>query len=578
MNLSFKKGSRSKTLAVIVFIVMVIFALRLFYLQIIKHDYYVNLANQSQIKRLEIPPKRGVIYALDGKEPVPLVMNQIVYTIFADPQVVEDKEKIVEVVRKIAGGNTRADIEDLLNKKDTRYQILATKVTRNQADMIKDEGLQGVGFQEETQRVYPEGGLASQTLGFVDYEGIGKYGVESYLNERLTGKKGLLQSVTDISSVPLTIGDSYIDEPAIDGDNVVLSIDRNIQSKTELVLKSSIETFGANQASAIVMNPKNGQIMAMANYPSYDPSKLSSITDLSVLNNDVVSYIYEPGSIIKPFTMAIGIDKGVITPEMTYNNTDYIRVQDRTIQNFTKGHTGEISFQTALNWSLNTGFVTIAQKLGDGNNINRSARDTMYEYYFNRFGFGKKTNIEVAGEVEGILWSPEKTEGNEVRYSNMSFGQGMSLTMVQIASAFCSLVNGGRYYSPTVISGVLSDGKLIPETKENDFKQIISSNTSNEVRTAMYNARNNFFTLNDKAGYYIGGKTGTAEVASDGGYDSESTAGTYLGFGGSEDSTEYVIMVRLSGKDQSFNGIEAMRLFTEISNYMLDYLKIQPKG
>lgn len=566
-------------LAVMIFVVMAIFVLRLFYLQIIKYDYYVSKANGSQIKRLEIPAKRGEIYTLDGNQLAPLVMNQIVYTVFADPQIIEDEAKIIETVQKVAGDKARANLKDLLGKKDSRYQILATKITRNQADTIKAEELIGVGFQEGIQRVYPENSLASQVLGFVNYEGVGVYGVEGYLNEELSGKSGLLQSVTDVSSVPLTIGDNYIDEPAVDGTNVVLSIDRNIQSEVESVLKSSLGDDGSSEGSVIVMNPNNGRVMAMANFPTYNPADISKIEDMSVLNNSVVSYPYEVGSVIKTLTMAIGIDKGAVSPSDTYYNSDYITVDDRTITNASKGQTGQITFQHALNWSLNTGFVTVAMRLGDGENITRSARDTMYDYYYNRFGLGQITGIEVDGETTGLIWSPDSTEGNAVRYSNMAFGQGMNLTDVQVASAFSSLVNGGNYYKPTVVAGEVDKSGDYVESKVTTPTHPISEATASQMRVMIYNARAQMAIVGDKDGYYIGGKTGTPQVLENGTYlINGDTIGTYIGFGGSEARSEYVIMVRLSDKEKSYSGQDARGLFTQISNWMLDYLKIQPKG
>ncbi len=579
MNLNFKKGSRAKILALIVFAVMVIFVLRLFYLQVIQYGYYTNLANQEQVKRLTIPAKRGLIYALDGNSAVPIVMNQTVYTVFADPKVTNEDEKIIEVIKRVAGGNAVEGLDKLLAKKETRYQVLATKVTRKQAEMIKSENLSGIGFKETTQRVYPEGSLAAQTLGFVDYEGVGRYGIEGHLNDELTGKDGLLQSVTDVSSVPLTIGNANIDQPAVDGKNVVLSIDRNVQSKVEEILKNSLVGNGADKGSVVVVDPQSGKIMAMANLPSYDPSKVNEIENLSVLNNDVVSYPYEPGSVIKTLTMAIGVDKGVASADSTYNNTDYIQVDDRVITNASHGQTGIITLQHAMNWSLNTGFVTVAMRLGDGQNITRSARDIMYDYYYNKFGLGRLTGVEVDGEAPGLIWSPDTEEGNAVRYSNMAFGQGMNLTMVQVAAAFSSLVNGGKYYKPTVIAGsVDKDGKYI-EDKQTVSSYPISTSTASQLREMIYNARAQMAIVGDKVGYYIGGKTGTSQVIENGAYSADgATIGTYIGFGGSEELSRYVIMVKLSGEGKSYSGQDSRAIFTEISNWMLDYLEIQPKG
>ncbi|MEI6850566.1 MAG: penicillin-binding protein 2 [Candidatus Saccharibacteria bacterium] len=579
MNLELQKGSRSKVLAAILICLVSVFAVRLFYLQIIQHSYYVKLANKEQVKRLTIPAKRGVIYGLDGQNPIPLVMNQTVYTVFADPQMVGSDSKIVDTILKVAGGNARSNLQSLLDKKDSRYQILATRVTRVQADKIKSEKFKGIGFQEESQRVYLEGSMAAQTLGFINYGGVASYGVESKLDKRLKGVDGLLQSVTDVSDVPLTIGDDNIDKPAVDGDNVVLSIDRNIQSKTENALADGLKRTGATKGSAIIMDPQTGRVLAMANLPSYDPSKFNEVKDAAFFNNSVVSAPYEPGSVIKTLTIATGIDKGVVTPESTYINTDHIEVGGETISNATYGQTGTISLQHALNWSLNTGFVTIAQRLGDGESITREARNTMYDYFYNKFRLGSLSGIEVSGEIAGTVIPPTVTEGNAVRYATMSFGQGLDVTMVQVASAFCSIVNGGNYYNPTVLAGVIDKSGEYKQNKITNPTQTVSKNTADQVREMTHVARTTNFPGIDKAGYYIGGKTGTSEVAKPGKYSDDETVATYLGYGGSAELSRYVIMLQVSGEHKKLAGnLDAMPIFTDISNWMLDYLELQPKG
>ncbi len=579
MQLSFQKGSRSIVLAVLLVGVMIVFVLRLFYLQVIKHDEYVAQATAEQVKPLTIPAKRGLIYAMDGDTPVQLVMNQTVYTLFVDPVTVTEPKKIAEVVRRVAGGNLRANIEDLIARKDSRYQILGTKLTRKQAEMIKAEKLSGVGFQEMSQRVYPEGQLAAQTLGFVNAEGKGQYGVEEFLDDRLVGHDGLLKSVTDVSGVPLTIGNQNINRPARNGDNIVLTIDRNIQAYVEKALASGMQRSKATNGSVVVIDPQSGKVMAMANLPTYNPAQYTKVTDAAAFNNEVVNTPYEPGSDIKTFTMATGLDKGVIQPDSTYVNTDSIKVEDRTINNATKGQTGTITMQTALNYSLNTGVVTVAQRLGDGTNITTGARNTMYDYFHNRFSFGKKTGIEVAGEQQGIIISPDDQEGNAVRYSNMAFGQGMDLTMIQVASAFSSLVNGGTYYQPTVIAGTAdANGNLVAAEQKVPRTGVISVDAANKIHTMIHTARMTFYAKQDKPGYDIGGKTGTSQTIKNGVYVDNETIGTYLGYGG-DASPKYVMMVEVSGKGLNLQGNkDAMPIFTDISNWLIDYLKLQPQG
>lgn len=579
MQLELREGSRSRILMRVLCVVMAVFVLRLFYLQVIRHEHYLVLADNEQLKSLTIPAKRGQIYAMDGGVPVPLVMNQAVYTVFADPQIIKDNQAVVTALQEVAGGNTRKGFEQLLEKKDSRYQIVATDLTHTQAEKLKQKKLVGIGFHESTQRVYPEGALAGQVLGFVNAEGKGNYGVEAALHEDLSGEDGRLRTVTDVRDIPLNIGDQNIHIPPQDGRNVALTIDRNIQSHAEEALKKGIESARATEGSIIVMNPKNGQIMAMANYPSYNPAEFYKVTDASAFNNAVISAPYEPASVIKAFTLAAGIDKGVITPQSTFYNTDSIKVADTTVHNALRGMTGTVTMQDTLNNSLNTGTVTIAQRLGDGNNITKGARDTMYDYFYNRFGLGHGTGVELANESAGLIISPDEVEGNAVRYSNMTFGQGLDVTMLQVTAGFSSIVNGGVYYQPTVVAGTVVEGRLQAE-EPTVVRRTISEQTSASMRDMLAQARGSvsFMRDADKKGYTIGGKTGTAETLKNGVYVKSETVGTYLGYGGAEEP-EYVIMVRVAAPGRNLEGgIHAGPIFTDMSNWMIDYLRIPPKG
>ena len=578
MKSKLKKMSRTNILGLALLLAFSAIVVRLFQLQIIDIEKYLALADAEQMKRFEIPAQRGLIYAMDGKTPTKLVMNESIYTVFADPQMIKDDEKseIISKIKEVAGGNVRDGFESLLDKKESRYQILATKISRKQAEMIKESDFTGIGFQETSQRVYPEGQLASQVLGFVNSEG-GQYGIEGALNDELSGKDGQLKTVTDVSGVPLTIGSRDIDTPAEDGKNVVLSIDRNIQAQAEKILKNKLESSGAKDGSVIVMDPQTGKVMAMANYPTYNPAEFSTVTNASVFTNGTTTSAYENGSVIKSLTMAMGIDTGVASPSDTYYNKDFVEIEDRTIKNAVLGHTGMVTFQTAMNYSLNTGMVEIASRLGGGQ-INKTARDTMYNYYHDRFGLGEKTGVEVY-EEKGTVISPENAEGNAVRYSNMSFGQGMNTTMIQTASAFSSIINGGTLYKASVINGeITSSGEYKQADAEVRQENVVKSTTSDQIRDVLVTARNSVGTTNDLAGYRVGGKTGTSQTIENGGYVDYQTIGSYLGFGGNN-TPKFVIMVAVSGAGQNLQGVQdAGPIFTELSNWMLTYLKIQPEG
>jgi len=557
---------------------MAIFVAKLFYLQIIKHSDYVAEANAEQVKPLIIPAKRGLIYAMDGSNTVPLVINQTVYTMFADPLTVTEPDKVLNVIREVAGGNLRPHPEDLLNRRDTRYQILGTKLTREQAEKIKSQNLRGIGFQEESQRVYPEGSLAAQTLGFVNAAGQGQYGVEEALNDRLTGHDGLLKSVTDVSGVPLTIGNQNINKPAQDGDNIALTIDRNIQAYVERALAAGLKRSGATNGSVLVMDPQTGKVMAMANLPTYDPSNYGNAKDASVFQNATISTPYEAGSVVKSLTVSTGLDKGVITPSSTFYNKGIIRVDDTTIQNAdTSEALGTQTMQTALTDSLNTGMVTIAERLGDDSHITKESRDTIYNYFHDRFKLGQLTGIELAGESPGIIIAPGSVQGNAVRYSNMVFGQGMDITMLQMTSAFSSIINGGVYYTPTVVAGTVGgDGGLTPSDPK-PFTRVVQAKTSKDIKRMLEIDRHDNGAI-DPAGYHVGGKTGTSQALINGRYSFTQTVGTYIGFGGDK-TARYVIMVQVSGKGKNLQGAhDASPIFGNISNWMLRYLKIAPKG
>lgn len=574
--------SRTGCLAIVLLVAMAAFVLRLFQLQILQYSKYTEMARASQQRQFIIPAERGKIYMMDGKTPAPVVLNQAVYTVIADPHAVNDKEReqIITSLREVAGGEMTDKAAERLSNKNSRYEVLAKNITRTQAEKLKEKNFAGILYQQGSLRSYPEGALGAHVLGFVNAAGEGQYGIEGALDKRLKGRDGLLQSVTDVRNVPLTVGKNNMRIEAKPGDNLVLTIDRNIQSQAELALKKGIEAANATEGSAIVMNPKNGQILAMANYPTYNPAEFNKQKNPAVFMNSAAMVPFEPGSIVKSFSFATAIDKGAITPSSTYNNTDCIKVADRTMCNALKGLGGTMTIQGAFNNSLNVGTITAIRRLGNGSQINLAARQTLYEYYHDKFGFGSKTGLEL-GEAAGYIYPPDSVEGNEVRYSAMTYGQSMNLTMVQVAAGFSSLVNGGQYYKPTILSGTIDNEGHFQAVENKSLRQTVSGNTSSQMRTMLSTARHSsFLSKSDKPGYEIGGKTGTSEAVVNGLYTQKETIATYIGYGGGKNGAEYVIMVRVAAPGRGINlqgNIHAGPIFTDISNWMIDYMKIAPK-
>lgn len=574
--------SRTGCLAIVLLVAMAAFVLRLFQLQILQYSKYTEMARASQQRQFIIPAERGKIYMMDGKTPAPVVLNQAVYTVIADPHAVNDKEReqIITSLREVAGSEMTDKAAERLSNKNSRYEVLAKNITRTQAEKLKEKNFAGILYQQGSLRSYPEGALGAHVLGFVNAAGEGQYGIEGALDKRLKGRDGLLQSVTDVRNVPLTVGKNNMRIEAKPGDNLVLTIDRNIQNQAEVTLKKGIEAANATEGSAIVMNPKNGQILAMANYPTYNPAEFNKQKNPAVFMNSAAMVPFEPGSIVKSFSFATAIDKGAITPSSTYNNTDCIKVADRTMCNALKGLGGTMTIQGAFNNSLNVGTITAIRRLGNGSQINFAARQTLYEYYHDKFGFGNKTGLEL-GEAAGYIYPPDSVEGNEVRYSAMTYGQSMNLTMVQVAAGFSSLVNGGQYYKPTILSGTIDNEGHFQAVENKSLRQTVSGNTSSQMRTMLSTARHSsFLSKSDKPGYEIGGKTGTSEAVVNGLYTQKETIATYIGYGGGKNGAEYVIMVRVAAPGRGINlqgNIHAGPIFTDISNWMIDYMKIAPK-
>ena len=570
------KINRAQIILGFTLVVFVILAVRLFYIQVIEHDLHTRQANSMQVLKDTIQPERGQIYIRDGNSTAPLVLNESVYTVFADPQEVTDKNEVIEKVSAIVGNKYEAD-ESLFDQEDLRYVVLARQINRSQAEEIRDLDLEGVGSQASTRRVYPEGSLASQTLGFVNLNNEGQYGIEEYLNKELSGTPGVLESVTDVRRIPLTIGQHDVRVPAINGENIVLSLDRNIQTEVESMLAQGLKNVGATTGSVVVMDPQNGEILAMANYPTYDPANYNKVTNASDFQNASVSNAFEPGSVVKVMTTAAAIDSGAIKWDSTFYNAGCVQISDAEICNVERKVDGQsMSVTKTVQLSLNTGVVWELEQMGGGS-INSRAKNTLYNYFHERYRLDQLTGIEQGNESTGMIYPPDHSQGGLVNYANMTFGQGFRTTMVELLSAFSATINGGTYYRPQLVKGTLSSDNMINEKDPEIIESgVVSPETSESLRKIMTQARtDNGGDVLDR-GYNVGAKSGTAQVydPNTGLYSKTQYIGTYLGFGADASGTaKYAIMVRVDdAKISGYAGNEAAGpIFTNISNWIINY-------
>lgn len=563
-----------------------VFAVRLFYLQIIKHDVYAKQAQSGQMREYEVDADRGTIYAQLGDSTVPLVVNQKLYTIYADPSVIKHPDEVAADIAPLIG-SSKSDVTGLLQQKDRRYVILKKKVSRDVSKKVLALKYAGVGSQERNYRSYPQGSVASQLLGFVNDDGKGEYGLEQALNKELAGTNGQLKAVTDVNGIPLAANGSNLLTRPVAGEDITLTIDLGMQTQLEQILKSAQETNKSKKVGAIIMETSTGAIKAMANYPTFDPSNYQNVDDASLFQNAVVTEPIEPGSITKVLTAAAALDTGAVTTASTYNDPGSWTLDGYKVTNIAEdGGPGTHNVADILNLSLNTGATWMLMRMsGSDSKITDKGRQTLYDYFSKHYRLGKETGIEQGYEGTGYMVGPEdKDNGITITYANMAFGQGYSASALQMVSAMSAIINGGTYYQPTLVaSRTLADGTAKTEQPTVLVRNVVSSTTSKEMRDLLayvVKGHKKYPQMQFSDNYQVGGKTGTAEIAkTGGGYREDLYNGTYMGFVGG-DTAQYAIIV-YNYEPHSYKGYAgvgtAQPVFGQIAHMLIDNFGVTPK-
>lgn len=565
--------------------VLAVFVGRAFYVQVIRYDFYSKAALNDQLKQYEIPAARGGIKAYDGETIIPLVLNQKMYTAYADPSFIKDKDrsKVADSLASSLGGKSE-EYADKMSDKKRRYVILKKKVTKEQRDKLLAYEYPGVGAQEQPYRTYPQGSMAGQVLGFVKEDGQGTYGIEQALNDTLAGKPGELKAITDARGVPLVAsGDNVEAQPQI-GSDVVLTIDIGVQKQVEKLLAAGAQRAKAPSASAVVMDPRTGAIKAMANYPAYDPGKFSEVEDPSVFGNASITQPIEIGSIMKSLTTAAALNQGVIKPNSSYDDPASYVVDEFRITNIEEdGGPGRRDVADILNLSLNTGATWELMQMGGGK-LNQKGREAWYDYMANRYMFGKPTGVEQGYEEGGSVPKPDDSgAGINLTYANTSFGQAMTATPLQVAAAMSAVLNGGTYYRPHLVAQTVdaATGKATAKQPEVVRSDVVNPQVSRDMIPLLQYVidNHNIKPAFDQSRYSVGGKTGTAQIANPaGGYYKDDYNGTYLGFAGG-DQPQYVIAVFVNKpKIAGYAGsMAAQPLFADIAHMLINNGYVAPK-
>lgn len=564
-------ADRTRILTVIACVFVGLIVTRIFSLQVLQYGFYKALAEGQHSLYEKLFPERGKIYTTErgSTQLFPLATNEPLTLVYANPsKVTNDPEEIARALSPIL------DIEEgviyeRVSKQDDLYEPLKHAVRKATVERVRALQFSGIEFTDESVRMYPEGRYGSHVLGFLGYEGDqrkGQYGIEGAYHDALAGAAGSLQAERDAAGRWIAIGSRTL-VPARDGDDIVLTVDRAIQHEACAKLDEAVQKHGADGGSVVILDPRSGSIMALCGSPDFDPNDYTKVKDGSVYSNPAIYSSYEPGSVMKGITMASAIDQGKVGPTTTYTDEGFVKIGAYTIKNSDGKSNGVQTMTEVLEKSLNTGAIFVMRQLGPKH----------FASYLDRFGFGKKSGVGLPGEAAGDM-SPLEA-GKEIYAATASYGQGITVTPLQLASAYGALANRGILMKPYIVKEIRRQDGTVSTTQPLEVRTAVSASTATTIGAMLVNVvRNGHGQRAGVDGYYIAGKTGTAQVArTDGpGYQENVTIGTFAGFGPVEDP-RFVMVVRIDHpRDVQFAESSAAPLFGEIADFILRYLDVPP--
>ena len=607
-------------------LLFVILIVRLADLQLIRNDHFKQIASAQRQRASELAPHRGAIYMTEGKsgDIFPVASNQKGWIAYAVPRSMEDPKHIAKILAPALVSfrdRQEAKIQEIKNQTGQNRETTKEKEQREEEERQKEEqgeteevltleeqtaqleqslfkkfdqrtdpyepilrphevideelkqfleekNLQGIVLEEQEVRIYPEKELAAHIIGYVgflDEKRVGRYGVEGFFDQELKGDLGWLSEERDTSGRFIGVAANEF-TPALDGSDVVLTVDRVVQSYIEKELKEGVERYGAERGTVIVMHPKTGAILGMATYPTFDPNTYYAVKDARVQSNPAVSDIFEPGSILKPVIMAGAMEEGLLEPDTTFTDSGPVKVAKYTIDTFDGKHHGVQTMTQVLEQSNNIGMVWVGQKMG---------AETMYDY-LRRFGVGERTGIGLDGETQTNLKEPD--DWNVATIATTAFGQGVALTPIQAINAINTIANDGKLMQPYIVSRLRSPSGEEKETKPTIVRNVVSQNTAEKISAMMVSVIENGVAGSAKVpGYYLAGKTGTAQVADETGkYSKDKKIITFAGFGTVEEP-QFTMLIKLDNpRGLSFASGTAAPMFRKISEKLLNYYQVPP--
>ena len=502
----------------------------------------------QQVEEIEVYARRGTITDRNGIE---LAVSEDATTVFANPFLIDNPAGVAELIAPLLG-MPEDEVMAKLSDSDAGFIYLRRKLDSTRGEKIRQLGIEGIGTVVEPRRTYPQGSLASQVLGSVGTDNYGLSGLEQSEEDTLHGTDGLRKIVKDATGKPVSIVDVARSEA---GEDLRLTIDAAIQERTEAVLSEIGQLYQPAGATAVVMDPRNGEILAMANWPRVNANRIGEAPEYARVNR-AVGFTYEPGSTFKAFTVAGALEERLVTPQTQFTIGPTIQVADREIGEAHDGGGGTLTVADILAQSSNVGTVTIGLKLGT----------EKFDAWVHRFGFGEPTDIDLPGEEGGIVPRAADYSGSSI--GNLPIGQGLSVTPIQMAFGYSAIANGGVAHTPHVLAGEPDEGR-----------RVMSAPNAAKVARMLEGVLQAGGTASEAAieGYTLAGKTGTAQKAENGGYSKTDYVASFIGFAPSRNPRLLVSVMVDEPRGSIYGGEVAAPAFEKIASFALPYLKIPPQ-
>lgn len=562
-------GFRIRLVVFFICLVAVFFAVRLGWLQIAQGDYYAQEAGQQYVTTVQSQFDRGTIFF--KKKNGELVSGASLlraFTVSVNPRVLQNSDEVYEKIKTFLPD---LDYDFFLKQAsipNSNYREIATQVPEDQAKGLTDLNIKGLSVARVNSRFSPSGFLAPHVIGFVGYQGnefVGQYGIERTYQETLT-RVGSGVYVNFFAEVFTHLTQFSPVENTTEGD-VVMTIEPSVQSSLQNELDLIRERWQSDRTMGIIMDPKTGAVLAMAVTPGFDINNYRN-EKVSIFSNPNVQSVFEMGSIMKPIILATALDQGVITADTTYYDAGFVKVGDRTINNFDRKGRGNVTIQTVLNQSLNTGMVFAMQRMNKNN----------FREQFEKFGFGETTGIDLPGEIKGLVANLKTNR--DVEFANISFGQGIAATPIGMTRAMSALANGGKIVQPRVVDRIEYVDGSRKSIEPKIIRSVIKPETSEEITRMMVNAFDNYFSGTKKMkNYSIAGKTGTAQIADRerGGYYSDRNLHTFVGYFPAYDPKFIVFMMNEYPKmGARYSSETLIDPFLNLAKFLINYYNIPP--